>query len=129
MKKTTAWLVHLTGKTKYTVLGVLFGLCFPIISTLLEIFLGSKEFTFATFIQVQKNHPVLWIVDTAPIILGIIFRAIGSQGDRLNRINQQLEEKVAERTARLEETIQILARENEERKKAEEETSRQKQYF
>ena len=75
------------------------------------------------------RNPVLLIVSTAPIVLAILFGAIGTREEKLAKINETLEAKIIERTSALEKSNQALETENLERKHAEKESNRQKKYF
>lgn len=104
-----------TIRAKWTIIGILFGLLFPIAGTLLKIELLGKSFSINSFIQAQTGEQVLWIVDLAPLILGTVFTFIGKREyelqqstDLLTKTNQQLselrthlEQLVEERTVEL----------------------------
>lgn len=123
------WLEKTPIKTKYTIFGFLFGLLFPIAGIFLEILLSAKSNSPKNLWQLHLENPILFIIDTAPFILATIFRAIGKREDLLTDTQHALENRVAQRTAELQKTNRALAAENEERKRAEKETMRQKQYF
>lgn len=75
---------------KYTLLGALFGLLFPIISTLVELLLRPLPLTWESIWEIQTGSPLLWVLDTAPLFLGIFARIAGRRQDRLL---QQMAEK------------------------------------
>jgi len=129
MKKIMIWLTNLSGVTKYTLFGFFFGCLFPIIGTVLEMLLAKKAIHPSSIFEIQSTNPVLLIVDTGPVFLGIVFRAIGLREDRLTAIQRGLEKRVSQRTIELSETNKALALENEERRESEIEITRQKQYF
>jgi len=129
MEKIIIWLEKIQPKKRYTLFGFLFGLIFPIVGTIIEALLASKAIKSINFYELHFTNPVLLIVDTAPIVLAIVFRAIGMREEKLATINQALEEKVIERTSALEKSNQALEVENLERKRAERESSRQRKYF
>ena len=130
MKRIMHRIEKISLKRKFALFGFFFGLLFPLGGTLIETYLSlSSSALHFNFFEIQSNNPVLFIVDTAPIVLAIIFSAIGTREEELNKINQVLEEKVRERTAALEKSNQALEAENKERKRAEKEISRQKEYF
>jgi PAS domain S-box-containing protein len=62
--------------TKYTLAGALFGCCFPLGATILDLLVQGRPFSFADIIAVQSGQPLHWIIDTAPFFLGM-FAAIG----------------------------------------------------
>src|SRR5436190_1207320 len=64
---------------RYTIWGVLCGLVFPGIATLIEssaLGLGLKPLSIWT---VQRDQPLLWIIDTVPLILGFVAGLLGQQ--------------------------------------------------
>ena len=129
MKRFFVWLTNLSYKTKYTLFGFFFGLLFPILGTALEVIFREAAFTLDTIIHIQGEQSVLWVVDMAPLVLALTFRMAGAREDKLARVNQSLEEKIDERTAELEKSNKALEIENEERKRAQKEIMRQKEYF
>ncbi len=129
MDKITAWLKKISATKKYTLFGFFFGLLFPIAGTFLELSLAKETNSPKSLFALQINNPVLLIVDTAPFILAIIFRAIGKRETQLTHIQHALENRVTQRTMEIRKTNQALIAENEERKLAEKEITRQSNYF
>ncbi len=70
---------------KYTILGVLLGLVFPVVGTLIEIKSRGYGFSLAGLRQAQSS-PLLWIVDTAPFFLGVISSFAGRRQDHISGI-------------------------------------------
>ena len=67
---------------KYLLVGIGFGLIFPIVGTLLSVAFSGKEISWAALWQVQATNPLLWIIDMAPIFLGGLAAFAGQrQGD------------------------------------------------
>ena len=101
---------------RYAILAAIFGLFFPIIATIVRIASIQMPFGVASVIYVQSLDPVLWIVDSAPIILGIIAAFAGRREEVLQQVNlelqlrekelddtrENLEQRIRERTAVLE---------------------------
>ena len=129
METIKQWLEKIPAAKKYTLFGFFFGLLFPIVGTLLEFILSKKANSFQNLLELQINNPVLFIVDIAPLVLAIIFNAIGKREAQLTDIQHALENRVAQRTMELRKTNQALIAENEERKLAEKEIARQSKYF
>ena len=100
----------------YTLVGVLFGMLFPIGATLLSVESANLPLNFSNMIAMQVSDPLLWVIDTAPIFLGLFAAMAGRRQDRVNEkvfeLHQQeteltniktaLEKLVAERTQELE---------------------------
>ncbi len=104
---------------RYAVYGALFGLSFPVLSLIFEIIKLHLPWSLGSVLAIHEAHPLLYIIDTAPIFLGLFASIVGRQQDALNYLNQSLEEKVVERTRKLEEKNRHLAAEIEHRKKVE----------
>ena len=56
----------------YSVCGILIGFLFPLLSCLIETKSHGNFFTLAAVIQAHKLNPLLWVIDTAPLFLGIL---------------------------------------------------------
>jgi GAF domain-containing protein len=101
--------------SKYALTGALFGFLFPIVATALEMQLLGLSMNVQNAIIVQRGNPLLWIIDTAPVFLGLFAAIAGRRQDNLKRlyddlrdqglelenIRQHLEIRVKERTADL----------------------------
>jgi PAS domain S-box-containing protein len=81
--------------------------------TFLEVHLQGLGFTWGTFWGVQKINALLWIIDTAPVFLGMAFFLIGAREDRLSEISAHLEQTIIDRTNALSEANSQLKEENE----------------
>jgi len=93
------WNYH--ALVRFTLFGVIFGACFPVGATLLDIAVQGLPWTFPSIWTVQANQPLHWIIDSAPFFLGITAGLIGLHQARLEQLADQLEDKVAERTLQL----------------------------
>lgn len=101
---------------RYAILAAIFGLFFPIIATIVRIASIQMPFGIASVIYVQSIDPVLWIVDSAPIILSMFAAFAGRREEVLQQVNfelqlrekelnttqENLEQRIFERTAVLE---------------------------
>jgi C4-dicarboxylate-specific signal transduction histidine kinase len=76
---------RLSARLKYTLYGSLFGACFPLIAT----WIWSNDYNCSFFeAQTKYGHPLLWIINTAPLFLGIFASFAGSRQDVLeNNLN------------------------------------------
>lgn len=54
------------------------------------------EISFENFLMLQKTDPLLWIIDTAPLFLGVFASFGGIQLDRLADKNEELERRYTE---------------------------------
>ena len=110
---------------RYTLYGVLFGCCFPVIATSVDLLVRGMDFSLVSALAVQQENFLHWIIDTAPLFLGLLARLAGSFLDQANQMNATLEARVAERTeevltesAKHRQTADQLVRTNEELKNA-----------
>ncbi|HSG44218.1 MAG TPA: hypothetical protein VLA72_13790, partial [Anaerolineales bacterium] len=107
---------------RYTFIGVLFGFSFPVLATLIRIVTAGLSFNFSSALNVQSTDPLLWIIDTAPFVIGYVSMLAGRRQDsshhreteliqkesELNEAQSTLEKRVAERTKELETQSQRL---------------------
>lgn len=112
---------------RYALIGAAFGFTFPIIGTVLQVIFSGIPLTPANLVKVHLGFPLLWVVDTAPIVIGMLAGYAGHKQDMLFRANaqlraqdselrmshSQLEQYVNERTAQL-----LIANKNNERRTA-----------
>lgn len=105
-----------TAMQRYILLGVSFGFLFPLLATFVEMAVQQLPFGITSAINVQRANPLLWIIDTAPIILGLFAALAGRRQDALLQLNATLsareaqmkiaqeiiEQRVNERTTELE---------------------------
>jgi methyl-accepting chemotaxis protein len=96
-----------TEAARYTLLGALFGLCFPLVATALRLLESPAPFSFGQIIVAQLNDHLLWIIDTAPIWLGLFARIAGIRQDRINAQVDTLSGAVAERTQELAQEVEL----------------------
>ncbi len=99
----------------YALMGVGFGLLFPILATVIRLITNDLPGTFANILAVHANDSLMWIIDTAPLFLGIFSTLAGRRHDQMKVLNvqlqqrenelmmerQELEKRVVERTDRL----------------------------
>src|SRR5258706_9706647 len=65
---------------RYAIWGFLGGLAFPIIGTFTEVVdIRHLHFALSTTWTAQLDEPLLWIMDTAPLLLGFIGGILGMQ--------------------------------------------------
>jgi len=85
----------------YILMGVGFGFVFPILGTIFQIILSRLPFNLSSIFLVQQSQPLLWIIDSTPLVLGAVFGLMGLRQERLTNIKNELEHTVEERTAEL----------------------------
>ena len=84
---------------RFALYGSLFGLCFPVIATLLQCFVEGLPFDFESIVSVQANSELLWIINTAPFFLGLFASFGGLQLDRVSARGKLLSERYDEMKA------------------------------
>lgn len=92
-----------TQTFRYAVYGALFGCCFPLGATLLDLyFIRMLPLSVETLFVVQQGHPLHWIIDTAPFFLGLFASFAGLRQDNIELLNSELMAK--------NQTLEILAK-------------------
>lgn len=77
----------------YTVFGIGFGFSFPIIATLLDVYISDYPMSIHGAIAAQRAQPLHWIINTAPIFLGLAFGIAGRRHQQMAHTINQLEER------------------------------------
>jgi len=73
-------------------MGVAFGLVFPLVATGISILVAQLPFSLESALAVQKAEPLLWIIDTAPVFLGLFAVLAGRREDAFEQSNETLRE-------------------------------------
>ncbi|TPN82212.1 ATP-binding protein [Aquimarina algicola] len=84
----TSWVK--SEAAKYSLYGVFFGFLFPILATFIDISRLNLEFSWKSILYVQKSYPIHYIIDTAPLFLGLFALFGGRNLDKLKEKNQQI---------------------------------------
>lgn len=69
----------------YVLKGILIGMLFPILGIVMSCFVFSPVGFKPSLVALHKAFPLLWIIDSAPIILGLISYQVGSKVQRSDR--------------------------------------------
>jgi two-component system, sensor histidine kinase and response regulator len=85
----------------YTIIGILFGCMFPIISTFVAAFDKKVDITFYTIQYLHSTLPLLKIIDTAPFFLGLTLFIAGVYRYKLQISIDSLKHNVDLRTREL----------------------------
>lgn len=80
----------LSVRIKYTLVGIVFGLSFPIFSQLVDCWLNGFEFTLDNIILLHQNNVIHYVVDTAPLVLGLAGFLLGVTHQKKNEVNERL---------------------------------------
>lgn len=77
---------------KYSIFGIAFGFCFPVFSLLFDaLVLKSLPFSAESFVNIHQLNPLHFIIDSAPIFLGIAFSFAGRNMDEVTEVRQDIE--------------------------------------
>lgn len=80
---------------RYGLVGLGIGLFFPFLGMIVLAFNKGLPFTLSSLFATQRTQPLLWIIDTAPLILGLFAMLIGRREDQLELSKQALQNLVA----------------------------------
>lgn len=109
---------------KYALFGVFCGILFPLLATLVELNTRGMAIELPNVIHVHQTNRLLWIIDTAPLMLGLFAGLVGHRQAKLRNLNvllgareaelkadrETMEQQVHERTAELEEANRRILR-------------------
>src|SRR5574341_44929 len=76
--------------TRYALFGTIFGIVFPVLGTLIKLAQLELPLNLSNAAEVQRTDSLLWIIDTAPLILGLLAGYAGRKQGDLLVINQRL---------------------------------------
>ena len=102
MKRTGIFLK--TNAQRYALIGASFGLIFPIIAILIRTVGAGIPLSLSSIVAVFLSDPLLWIIVTAPLFLGMFAAIAGRRQDALEKTNSMLKAREQE----LQSTQQIL---------------------
>jgi len=68
---------------RYGLLGAAFGLLFPVLATVVLIRESGGMLSLGEIIELHLSTPLLLIIDSAPIFLGLLAAMVGRREDRL----------------------------------------------
>lgn len=107
MTKSVTW--------RYAAIGAVFGLFFPCAAMAMLLASGavSAPATITGMLAATHAHsPLLYVIDTAPIFLGLFAGFAGVRQSRLVALNASLEAQVADKTASLRDALQRAEKTN-----------------
>ena len=76
---------------RWGALGFLLGASLPLATTLLELHLRQMPFSLVSLFYTNAHTPLLYLVDTAPFLVGMLSAMLGYREHRLRVITQDLE--------------------------------------
>ncbi len=108
--------MHIKVSYRYLIYGVLFGGLFPILATLIVCYQEFGNLSIQNVVTIQSENLLIWIINTAPLFLGLFAFKAGFAQQKINEINANLEQKVQEQTAGIAQINEQLRNEINERK-------------
>ncbi|MGB0765301.1 MAG: histidine kinase dimerization/phospho-acceptor domain-containing protein, partial [Luminiphilus sp.] len=85
---------------EYALYGALFGAMFPLISTVFDLLVQGLPLTLSNALQLQRSQPLHWVIDSAPLFLGLFAGLAGRRQDtviakvqQLTSLNQRLQQE------------------------------------
>ncbi len=91
---------------RYLLYGAAFGLLFPIAGTLAGAFEAFGTLTLSSLVEAQATNRLLWIINSAPLCLGLFARQAGLHLDRLRETIALRDLSIAESTRSLRDALQ-----------------------
>ncbi len=85
----------------YILIGLGFGIMFPVVGIFIEMFAMGLPFTFSALVLIQKTHEVMWLLETAPIFLGVSFGLAGWRLVQLEKLSASLDQRLKDGTREL----------------------------
>jgi len=77
-------------KVFYTVLGIGFGICFPLGSTIIFCLTNKANINLSNVLTFHSSNFLLMVIDTAPIVLGFYGYIIGTKQAKLEKAIQEV---------------------------------------
>ncbi len=105
---------------EYALWGALAGALFLAAGLLFSAGMRGAGFSPSALWTVFRSEPLLWLIATAPLVLGGMAAWVGRERDRLADLTARLQDEVARQTLALRQKNITLARENEQRRRLEE---------
>ncbi len=88
----------MTYKKRYFIYGAIFGACFPIFASIFDVFMQGLPLGLDSIIQVQRTQPLHWIINSAPVFLGVFAMFAGIHQDKVQRHSDELSKEISERS-------------------------------
>jgi GAF domain-containing protein len=74
-------------------LGVLFGIFFPVFATFFDVLWQQLPLSLESLLWVQASNPLHWVIDTAPLFLGLFGGFVGRGEDQLRQAHEKLDQQ------------------------------------
>ena len=80
----------------YAWIGAGFGLLFPLLATIIRTRQFFLPMDLRSILRVHLTDPLIWIIDTAPLVLSLVFTFAGRRHDELVKANIDLKSREEE---------------------------------
>jgi len=74
---------------RYAILGVAAGVIFPLAATVAQMGLSGLDVSLAALIEAQRGQPLLWIIDTSPLVLGTLAAVLGRHQSVIRKLREE----------------------------------------
>ena len=88
-------------QVRYNLIGFGFGIMFPVWGFIIEVMSMGLPFNLTSFVLVQNTHAVMWLLETAPLFLGISFALAGWRQVQLEKFSANLDQRLKDGKADL----------------------------
>jgi GAF domain-containing protein len=85
-----------TNAQRYALIGACFGLIFPIVAVLIRTVGAGIPLSLSSSLAAFASDPLLWIIATAPVFLGLFAAIAGRRQDELEKTNSSLQARERE---------------------------------
>jgi GAF domain-containing protein len=79
-----------TEEGRYALAGFLLGIAFPVLAIFIKFIQLQLRLNLSSIFTLHRTEPLLWIIDTAPLFLGLIAGIAGKRQDDLLETNEKL---------------------------------------
>ncbi|GAP11870.1 protein containing PAS domain S-box [Bellilinea caldifistulae] len=86
---------------QYALTGFAIGCLFPVFAILLELIARGNFNGWFSVVELFSGSRIIWVVASAPLVMGVVFYLLGRQKEALLFVNQKLESAVNERVGKL----------------------------
>ena len=93
----------------YTIVGTLFGICFPIGAWILDLIIRDLPFSLASISQLHVDNPLHYMIDSAPVFLGLFAMLGGINQNKAKKANKELEDTLDSLNQELEKNTMLYS--------------------
>ncbi len=83
-------IIYQSKKHGNVIFGVLFGFLFIVVAYTTQVVLNNLDINLVSFVETHQQQPLMWIIDFAPLVLGLYGWVIGKYYSHLSRVESRL---------------------------------------